>query len=163
MHSRIFQISSKPINKDEYITADDYDYDHWFLREIADYTDDINEYYQTNTLEWLNDFDGISVDANNRTIVIESKVDYFLDKYTEFKNMVADLSRISLKDFSGLAERNKINQYIYRLNAAYQDKFGFYVDDGGEYGGLITFDEWVRCAAKENVTYYIGGIVDYHS
>lgn len=162
MHSRIFQISSKTINKDEYIVADDYDYDHWFLREIADYTDDIDECSQTDTLEWFNEFDGITVDVNNRTIVVKSKADYFSDRYTSFKLMVDDLSRISFNEFIGL-DKYKVETYIYRLNAAYQEKYGFYVEDGGEYGGLITFDEWVRYAAKENVTYYIGGIVDYHS
>ena len=36
MHSRIFQVSMEPIEKDDYILERDY-WDHWFTREIADY------------------------------------------------------------------------------------------------------------------------------
>ena len=162
MHSRIFQISSKPINKDEYITEANYDYDDWFLREIADYVDDIGESYQKETLEWLGMLDGISVDVDRRTVTVESKADFFLQKYVSFKNILKELEKISLKDFS-TPDRHSFDYDMYRLNSCHKDKYGFYVDDSGEYGGLVTLDEWMRYAAVEGETYYIGGIVDYHS
>lgn len=39
MHSRIYQISKTPIDRDDYIEESKY-YDHWFLNSVADYVDD---------------------------------------------------------------------------------------------------------------------------
>ena len=36
MHSRIFQVSEKPIDKADYIGESDY-WDHWFTNSVADY------------------------------------------------------------------------------------------------------------------------------
>ena len=159
MHSKIFQIQSKPIDKDDYITESRYDYDDWFLREIADYVADIDESDQMSCIEWLSESNGIDINLNSRTLVITSREKYFEGKYRSFQEWLSKLKEISLSDF--VDDSHELSYGMYLLRDAYNDRFGFYVDDGGEWGGLITLDEFVR-NAKENITYYIGGVVDYH-
>ena len=50
MHSRIYQISKTPIDRDDYIEESNY-YDHWFTSSIADYVSgDTN---RDDDIEWL--------------------------------------------------------------------------------------------------------------
>ena len=159
MHSKIFQIQSKPIDKDDYITESRYDYDDWFLREIADYVADIDEDDQLFCIKWLSNINGIEVYLKNRTLVVSSKEKYFDGKYKTFQEELDRLKNISFSDF--VSDSTELRCRMYALKDSYDDKYGFYVDDDGEWGGLITLDEFVR-NAKENITYYIGGVVDYH-
>ena len=48
-HSRIFQVSQKPIEKADYIEDSNY-WDHWFTRTLADYVADSN---REEDIEWL--------------------------------------------------------------------------------------------------------------
>lgn len=160
MHSRIFQISKNPIHRDDYITENYYDYDHWFLKEVADYVATQEGEERKISLEWLGKRNGIDVNINSSTIVVTSKDEYFKDKYKEFKSLLIKLQNLTLDDFK--ADNHDVESNILWLNWSYADKFGFYVEDCGEWAGLFSLDEWVR-HAKENTTYYIGGVCDYHS
>ena len=51
MHSRIIQVESFPVSKDNRITEDTYISDHWFVERIADYV--AHDDNRDGTIEWL--------------------------------------------------------------------------------------------------------------
>lgn len=155
MHSRIFQVSTEPIDKADYITESDY-WDHWFMYSIADY---VNENcFRDEDLKWLEDcYDekGIKfgVDNNGEYLIIESKEEYFKNAFKRFQELLDKVKGYNINGFI-----NGINE-MWELKNAYEEKYGFYVqtDDNG----LITLDEFIR-VYEENQKYYIGGTIDYH-
>ena len=152
MHSRIYQISEKPI--EDFI--DEYRYDEW---SRADYVSlQTSETDIQSDLEWLQTANkGIEVDTENKTFKITSKKEYFDEKHDKFKELAEELSNTSLEDFISGKEHFK----VYDLKCAYEEKYGFYVDDNDEFIGLTNLDNFVR-NAEENKVYYIGRIFDYH-
>ena len=153
MHSRIFQVSMTPIKEIDYATEADYNYEHWFCREIADYvvaSDDRNA-----DIEWLkNSTKGLIFDEDKygNYFIVKSKEDYFESKFESFKSILDKIKKCTIEDFAnGIFD-------IYSLNKAYDYKFGFYVDADGE---VMTFDSFVRnCAINDK--YYIGSSLNYH-
>lgn len=154
MHSRIFQVSKKPIDKCDYIEESNY-WDHWFLNSVADY---VSEHCDRNEdIQWLKDCyttKGIEfgADDNGEYFIVKSKQAYFEYSFNKFMEIIDKIKNYTLDDFvQGFFE-------MYLLKDAYEEKFGFYVDADGE---LINFDSFVRlCATEEK--YYIGGTIDYH-
>lgn len=153
MHSRIFQVSKKPIERKEYLDAGYYDYDHWFTREVADYvSSDCN---RAEDIKWLqNCVDGITFgkDENGEYFIIESKVKYFEDAFKKFAELLNNINKCTVEDFA------KGIQEVWIMRNVYEDKFGFYVDINDE---LMPFDHFVRLY-NEKEKYYIGGTIDYH-
>ena len=153
MHSRIFQVSLNPINKEDYIEESNY-YDHWFTNEIADYVDGDTD--RDADIEWLkNAPDGSMTfenDENGEYFIVNSRAAYFQKAFETFKTALDKIKDVTIDDFA-----EGING-MWALKNAYEDKFGFYVDADGE---LMTMDSFVRrCAVGEK--YYIGGTMDYH-
>lgn len=159
MHSRIFQITKERMPENEWISADDY-YDHWFTREIADYVDD--DVDRESDIEWLlNCYDGV-FERNGNQIKVVNKIKYFEKKYDEFIRLLNELKYMPIEAFAGNeTEKCQTSYKMYSLESAYNEKFGFYVDDCGEWAGLDTFDSFMRTTENGNV-YYVGGVVDYH-
>lgn len=151
MHSRIYQISTEPIHKDDYITESDF-YDHWFLNSIADYVNHDTDREQD--IEWLKDCaKGYVVDSDEHGyyIMVTNKEEYFKRSFDEFKAALDKIKDCTIEDFvKGIGE-------MWTIDKAYEDKFGFYfyTDDP------ITFDDFVR-HAELNKKFYIGATIDYH-
>ena len=158
MHSRIFQVSENPVPVDERISEDRY-YDG-FVGSHADYV--VTVEYQSDDyrddLRWIREANnGIKVDIPNGTITVTSKKEYFDKKHDTFKELASELADITLEDFTSGRQRFKMHD----LTSAYDNKYGFYIDDYDEYAGLTTLDDWVR-SVEENKVYYVGSIFDYH-
>ena len=157
MHSRIYQISKTPIDRDDYIEEDKY-YDHWFTSSVADYVNgDTN---RDDDIEWLQSCYGnkglsFGRDDNGEYFIVEDKVKYFEAKFEEFQRGLKELSEKTLEDFMN----GESNMPFYRLKASYDDKFGFYVQD--DFCGCSTFDSFMRCATV-GVKHYIGATIGYH-
>lgn len=157
MHSRIFQLSASPIDKENYIVESDY-YDHWFTNQIADYVDgDCN---RDESIGWLYSYskayDVSKCNDGNYRLVVHNKEIYFENAYKSFVEEVNKLTDMSLEQFT-----NGFN--LYGLTNAYEDKFGFYVDLYGDGHGneLMTLDAFIR-RCNVGTVYYIGGVIDYH-
>lgn len=165
MHSRIFQISKNPIKKEDYFSADRYyagEHEH-FVDTIADYVDDDTN--RNSDIQWLKECLGSIVDFNtdengNTLFTINNKLDYFQNKFTEFKKLLQQLENITLEDFAGYGNM-KIKLQMYRIQESYSDKYDFYMDDNHENLGLVPLDEFLR-SVNEGDTFYIGASVDYH-
>ena len=158
MHSRIYQISKTPIDRDDFIEEDKY-YDHWFTNKVADYVDGDTE--RDSDIEWLKDCYGnkglsFGQDDNGEYFVVEDKAKYFEANFEEFQQELKELLEKTFDDFMG----RRVS--LYRLESLYDDEFGFYIDDNGEYCGLTTFDDFMRCVTVDT-KYYIGATIDYHS
>lgn len=155
MHSRIFQVSTEPIDRDEYITESDY-WDHWFTNSIADYTSD--RCNRADDIEWLKDCyeeKGIEFgkDGSGEFLIIRNKVKYFEKAYGRFQELLEQIGKYDMFHFiNGIDE-------MWSLKNEYEEKFGFYMDTDDN--GLITLDNFVR-TYPENVKLYIGGTIDYH-
>lgn len=152
MHSRTFQVSERPIEKEDYITEDNYAYEHWFIESIADYVSaDCN---RDDDIKWLKDCTPgftLGKDENGEYFIINSKEEYFKPAFEGFKKALEKLHDISIEQFMEYVD-------IYGLNSYYEDKYGFYIDIDDE---LQTLDEFVR-GCDNGEKYYIGGTVDYH-
>lgn len=154
MHSRIFQVSRKPITEDNYMIEADF-YDHWFTREIADYVD--SDTYRDDDISWLAKLDGIEVcvdDNGNDYFIVVDKELYFKNQYNVFIKAINNLTRCTLSEFS-----TGINE-MYYLNSFYNDKFGIYIQDDDRFG-LVTLDEFMR-NVENGDKLYIGCTLDYH-
>lgn len=153
MHSRIFQVDSKPINKEDYIEESTY-WDHWFVNSIADYVNDNCD--RNDDIQWLKDCAkgySIGCDENGEYLIIENKEEYFKNSFERFKELLDKIKDSTIQDFTkGIFE-------MYGLKNAYEEKFGFYMETDGY--GLITMDSFIR-DFPEDVKFYIGGTIDYH-
>ena len=157
MHSRIFQISSKPIDKCDYIEESHY-YDHWFLNSVADYVNDNTD--RADDIDWFKSCykkDGLSfgTDENGEYFIVEDKVKFFEPNFKRFQNALQGLSTTTLDDFI----TGKCGYPLYDLKSAYDEKFGFYID--GDEFDLQTLNEFIRYS-NVGTKYYIGATIDYH-
>ena len=153
MHSRIFQVSMEPIDKDDYI-EESYYYDHWFTNSVADYVSDDCD--RKKDIQWLKDcVNGIAFgyDDHGVCFVVKSKEEYFSRAFDAFKNVLERIKDCTIEEFATGIDG------MWKLKDLYEEKFGFYVDADGE---LMAFDSFVRhCTVGRK--YYIGGTVDYHA
>ena len=153
MHSRIFQVSLSPIEKDCYICESDY-WDHWFTNSVADYVNENCE--REYDIQWLKDCYSnaitFSQDHNGDYFIVNSKTKYFERAFERFKFALNKLQDITIDDFT-----QDIFE-VWQLKNAYEERYGFYADLNGE---LMTFDSFIRFCTTEK-KYYIGGTIDYH-
>ena len=174
MHECIIQLSERPLAAAEYITENYFDYDHWFMTQIADSVseiedrDDVLDAFRT-LPERQNRFAGLFVpfkDEFGEGFVLRDgfKQMYFGQRYADFKEALNDLcNNNTLEWFIDPLSRDgvKMLNCMRRLDKAWRDEFGTYVIE--DYGDdPITFDDFVR-SAKCDKKYYYGGILDYRS
>jgi len=155
-HSRIYQISTKPILEEDYLLADDF-INHWFTNTIADYVDDDTD--RGADIRSLKEKLGDSAKFESEdSFVIQpgGKEMYFQKAYGLFKN--ACLKAV-LMDFSEFVSSNGLSIVMYSIDNAYCDKYSIYVSpDEFE---TIPLDEFIR-SAELGKRYFIGNTLDYH-
>ena len=153
MHSRIFQVSEKPIEKCDYI-EESYYWDHWFVNEFADYVDGNTD--RADDIQWLRECARgytVGCDENGDYVIVTSKTEYFSRAFERFKEVINKLKDCTLEDFA-----TEIYD-MWSLKNAYEEKFGFYVNMDGD---LLSFDSFVRHCTTD-IKYYIGSTIDYHA
>ena len=157
MHSRIYQTSTNPIDEIDYIEESHY-YDHWFTNSIADYVNGDTD--RNEDIAWLKEcYDGsgleFGVDDGGEYFIVADKKKFFEEHFQTFKTTLKELTDKSIDEFAS----HTIDYLVCRLNAMYDDEFGFYVQDDD--CGLCTLDYLIR--SKDNgAKFYIGATIDYH-
>lgn len=151
MHSRIFQIATKPISKDEWITEMDFYENHSFLGAIADYVNDDTN--REEDIQWLlSKFKNMPVEYNKEesSIVFLKgfKETYFKERFEQLKEKV---NHMKPEDFLDSYE-------VYKIENLLKDQYGFYMYEDGWNRPL---DEFVRHLI-EGQKYYFGSTIDYH-
>ena len=157
MHSRIYQISKQPIDKDDYIEESRY-YDHWFIGAIADYVNGDTD--READIEWIKgcyDNKGLSfgTDDAGEYFVVTDKAKYFAERFEMFQETIKELSKFTLDDFAS----NRSRMQMCTLESIYDDEFAFYVD--GDDTGLETFYSCIR-SSSNGTKFYIGATIEYH-
>lgn len=161
MHSRIIQVSKSPIEPVDYtqpVEIPDY-----FQASIADYVIEVDD--RQEELDYvMESFKGILVagtEKNSFCVTDEGRKQYFQGGYQRFREICALMLTMSLDAFIGTEtgpEGKAVSQFMYELNEAYADKYGFYIYENDELQPLC---EWLR-EADTNVVYYFGNVLDYH-
>ena len=163
MHSRIIQVESFPVSKDNRITEDTYIGDHWFVERIADYV--AHDDNRDGTIEWLKEsfsagasFISYFSDETGEGFVLKDgfHTAYFASEYETFtKELHAFCEKLSPESYAD----GSLNSAMFSLETAYDDEYGFYIDN--DETGLVTLNRFLRYA-KTDTKYYFGGTVDYH-
>lgn len=156
MHSRIFQIESETVSKNDRICADT------ILKcltgTIADYEVDIEDKYREKEIDWLMSTNFGKVcrrDGDKITLGIDVGA-FFDDDYKQFKDTVNKLSKIKFNQF--ISNHSNLKSLVSQLRASYNYGYGLYVWHCDE---LYTMQSWMRQAEPLGV-YYFGGVVDCH-
>ncbi len=160
MHSRIIELSDKPVAENERYSVEDVP--DWFLCSIADYVGEIEESERDCEIGWIAEwFGGLCTrDGDKLTIVPDAREKFFRPMYSRFLEAAANLMTISYKSYCGEVDGYRMWRAMFELNNAYEDKFGGYVYDP-KLCELQTMHEWLRNADLSK-PYYVGGIIDYH-
>lgn len=151
MHSRIFQLSEVPVDKEDYITEDEFI--DGFVGMIADYVSSDTD--RREDIQWLcsalKEY-GIIYDENEESIIFLEgfKKKYFKER---FEKLRTTLQNMSLEEFSS------DSLAAFELASLIENRFSFYVYYEYTWQSL---DNFVRSELKEGQKYYIGGTLDYH-
>lgn len=156
MHSRIYQVSEKPILEENFLTPNDYTFEDAFYHR-ADYISEINKSDYAEDAAWLmNTLDqyGVIYDANLKQLVfpVDFKKHYAAEQFKTFQALVPQLTA---NDFGNYYSSNR-----YKLERLIADLYGFQINcDGTHY----TLQDWLLLMPddQENI-FYLGNILDYH-
>jgi len=161
MHSKIIQISEKPISKRSFVSESQY-YDD-FVGRIADYVDELREDYRCDCVKSCLGGDAFVVAEDGKSFEVVDKDSYFRPRYDQFMKTLNDLKDATLEDFAGSSLRPHY-EFSYKVSlmaSSYEDDYDIYVDDNGEKYGLIPLDQFMRYA-QNGEKYYVGNVIDYH-
>lgn len=162
MHSRIFELSTRPVDEDCRYTSD-YVPD-WFVDSIADYVQDIDIPEQRKEeLEWLASYfhSACMVNGDMLTFAEDAKEKAFADAFEEMKARAEKIANADFDAFCGKSGLVDLKMDVYHLRDAFSNKYGFYIYEH-DTGDIRTIAEWLRDADLSK-PHYVGGIVDYHA
>lgn len=158
MHSRIFQISTKPIDPADFCTENyDPEYDEYYgvLVQPIDYIVCLSDEGREENIQWLKDYykDVFKIDGDKVTVI--NKESYFEKRYQDFMKELEKLKDITLDQFSTC----ELNKTFRNLKNDYEDELGIWVDSMQT--GMDTLDEFMR-RVENGFVFYIGAVMDYH-
>lgn len=169
MHGRIYQIIKEPLpNMTDWISSSDFDYDGYFLREVADYVDDIDERLYDDEQKTF--FDGLTDACSQYVEIFHDEngagfilLDGFREKYFEksyeiFLRALAELNRNVCQD---AFVKGGLEQFVNGMRSVLDNKVGSYVICSDWVGDIETLDHFMRYTAELNVKYYLRNILDY--
>ena len=158
MHSRVFELSHKPIAAGERMTVAALP--EWFMLSACDYA--VPSEQRDRDIDWLTDcFHGLcSRDGDKLTFAPDVKERYFRKNYETFKKAAAELAKTDYDVFAGMRECTAFHIARFDVDESYEGRYGFYVYSP-ESRELQPLDAWLR-GADTGKPFYVGGTVDYH-
>ena len=149
MHSKIYQISETPIEREDYITASDfYDESNW-----CDYTRDMDEKEEKECLDYLPELLKDVCEVNGREITVKN-VESFIKEWKE-------------KIVESAQKDGYLGTYLFNVQnickRTHKEIWSrFYLEDWSE--NADTFGDFVEYLHHlgEGAKLYVGGVVDYH-
>jgi hypothetical protein len=170
MHGRIYQIIKEPLPDAVcWIDSGDFDCDGYFLREVADYVDDIGLSHYDDEQKTF--FDGLTDacsqcveifhDGNGDGFILSEgfREKYFEKSYEIFLRALAELNQNVCRE---AFVKGSLDQFVREMRSALYDKFGSYVICSDWAEDIETLDHFMRYTAEPNVKYYLRNILDYH-
>lgn len=156
MHSRIIQLSIKPIQEVDYI--EDWNIDEWFFDEVADY---IQESDREEDIEWVRDifsaYKNIAINEDDMFEIKDVKElheEWFRERYNTYQKLAASMT------FEEFAKGRE----AYRMSKLMEDMRDLYIYHS-DMEALMSIDHFLREFAVTNTKgykFYIGGTFDYH-
>ena len=158
MHSRIFELSHKPIKAADRMT--DGDVPEWFFTTVCDYA--VPSGQREQDIDWFTGyFRGLcSRDGSKLHFAPDIKEKCFREGYEAFKSAASALAETDYATFAGLKENAAFQLARFGLTDSYEDKFGFYIYTP-ESQALQPLDSWLR-NTDTSKPFYVGGTIDYH-
>lgn len=153
MHSKIFQLSDKPISKKDYITEDDIP--EYFVEQIADYVDNIPESYYEHLYEVLAEHIHGKAEGNCLQLSEEGIREFFLVRYEKFLEKVQEIGKLTSEDFI----KGKFHYPVYELKTLEDDLYDLYIYYNDN---MYTVSSFLRNETDENKNFYLGAVIDYH-
>lgn len=164
-HSRIYQYSNKPIEKEDYLTDSDF-CDNNYLWHVfeglfhGDYTNQHSGKERIDDIEWLSEHlkkFKISWDGKDKFTLEEGSHQAIRDFwYTRIYKAYNEINKDTIENFSDR----------YLLKNALLDPlsmgFGFLFSHEGDLTASNDFFEWILYNVKEGDSFYIGATLDYH-
>ena len=159
-YEQIYQITTKPLSVDEFITEHDFIDDTVFIENISDGVSDKDidrneeiRYFR----EWLTEKEvALFNDDDSFFIMPGGKEKYFETAYTKFLEAVKKATDITFKEFAGGTDCAEL---VRQISVNFCEKFGPYVSS--DEFNTIPFDKFIR-EAEIGKRYYINGILHYH-
>lgn len=156
MHSKIFQLSKEPIEKDElmtesYFLSTDCDYTGGgFVGTVADYVSAISEKAQKQEItEFVKAFkNGIEYHEEGNYFVVVDKKEIFKEDFHDFSTT---MEGFSIKEFVNKSWANRVKDII-------SPTFSWYVYTDLCWEPYTDFFRTVKTGEK----YYFGSVLDYH-
>ena len=158
MHSRIFELSHKPVKASDRMT--DGNIPDWFFSSVCDYA--VSSDQREQDIDWLTGyFRGLcSRDGSKLSFAPDIKEKCFRESYEAFKSAASALAETDYETFAGLKESTAFQLARFGLSDSYEDKFGFYIYTP-ESQTLQPLNAWLR-NADTSKPFYVGGTIDYH-
>lgn len=158
MHSRIFQVSRKPIDPKDYCSENyelPYDSEYGLLVDPIDYVVCTPDEERMESIERLKEIhkDVFRIDGDKVTVI--NKMAYFEKRYHDFMKEIEKLKDATLEQFS----TRDLNNTFQNLKRDYEEEYGFWVLSIET--GMDTLDEFMR-RIKDGYVFYIGAVMDYH-
>jgi len=150
-HSRIYQISTNPIDKDDYITA--CSLDPWIYEPLGDYADDLPESQLQKELE---DFDKLfeGIFKRDGRVLTFLGCDQFIEDWRE--DIKRKANNIDFTKWMSLWELRAT------LKRTHYDSYAIFTSDDCTSDDFAHFIEGLYQGHKPGDKFYIGGILDYH-
>lgn len=148
MHSKIIEISTKPIERDEYMTAGDFTYEEY--DHFADYIQGIDPKLEEPILQW---FDNDEIFKRNGRELILLDLHGFMEDWRK-----AIITRANNIDFTDGLALYKLNDVINETHKQSELMF-YFMEEFMNFGRLAfyLYNNYKVCDK-----FYVGGILDYH-
>lgn len=154
MHSKIFQLGSKPISEENYMQPDYYD-----ASSFADYigtevTDDARKDYIESISRQLNEI----FDLDGEALVYKGNIDGFIKNwYADIRQKAEDLDETQVNTIQLHVLKSAIDRT--HIDTAYRA----YIEEWNGWAGPISdLINYVAKKMKVGDRLYIGSIIDYH-
>lgn len=159
MHNRIYQITTSPVQPDEYLSECEF-IDSSFVGSIAEFVEgglnrvqEITMFKDLLITNLLAEFD----DESCSFVIPQHGKEHLLKiQHSLFKQALRKLETLGEDDF--LHQPDRVSDMIYELKSSFCNKLGDYVSS--DEFDTMPFDKFVRIA-DAGTRYYIGGILDY--
>lgn len=156
-HFKIYQITERELERDEYITEDSFEYHQ--VSDFADYIGDITEQEEQDALESLDKILKGLFKREGRKLTFLGAEDFVNDWIIYMKDKMAELDNKNIKEFPNLFNLKCMTEVTHRNR---EDRF--YIGEDGE-AFADSFGEFVRDIYANNKVgdvFYVGGVIDFH-
>jgi hypothetical protein len=148
MHSKIIEISKRPIDRDDYISIGCFDYEEY--DHFADYIQGVEQERENDIMSWIDEY-GIFNRKGRKLTLLD--LNGFMEEWRK-----AIITRANNIDFTEGLALYKLEEIIKETHK--QSELMFYFEDEFMTLGRLAF--YLYNNYKVCDKFYIGGILDYH-